>query len=81
MWLIQRVEWATVFLGWGVTLALANTGPTTLGDAMTEAEVDIVDRNPSPQATSAETCLKHFTERVTKARQLPLLELPHEASG
>jgi hypothetical protein len=48
---------------------------------MTDVEVDIVDRNPSPQATSADTCLKHFTERVTKARQLPLLELPHEASG
>jgi hypothetical protein len=33
-------------------------------------------RTPSPQTTSADRRLKRFTERITKARQLPLLELP-----
>ena len=40
------------------------------------AATDTVDRTPSPQMTSADRCLKRFTERITKRKQLSLLELP-----
>jgi hypothetical protein len=40
------------------------------------AATDDVNRTPSPQTTSADRRLRRFTERVTKARQPPLLELP-----
>ena len=34
------------------------------------AATDDVNRTPSPQTTSADRCLKRFTERITKVRQL-----------
>jgi hypothetical protein len=40
-----------------------------------------VNRTPSPQTSSADRHLKRFTERVTKARQLPLLELPEDVAA
>jgi hypothetical protein len=48
----------------------------TPGDATVVAATDVVNHTPSPQTTSANRCLKRFTERVIKARQPPLLELP-----
>jgi hypothetical protein len=42
------------------------------------AATDDVNRTPSPQTTSADRRLKCFTERVTKARQPPLLDLPRD---
>ena len=47
----------------------------TPGDATVVAITDAVNRTPSPQMTSADIRLRRFTERVTKARQPPLLEL------
>jgi hypothetical protein len=40
------------------------------------AAADANNHTPSPQTTSADRHLKSFTERITKARQPPLLELP-----
>jgi hypothetical protein len=37
-----------------------------------------VDRTPSPSMTSANRGIKCFTERITKARQPPLLKLPKD---
>jgi hypothetical protein len=54
--------------------ALANTGPSTLGDATSEAATDTVNRTLA-QTTSAERRLKRFTKRIS---QQPLLELPIE---
>jgi hypothetical protein len=51
-------------------------GAATLGDATVVAATDIVNHTPSPQMTSIDRRLKRFTERVIKARQPPLLELP-----
>jgi hypothetical protein len=35
-----------------------------------------VNRTPPPQTTSTDRRLKRFTERITKMRQPPILELP-----
>jgi hypothetical protein len=50
----------------------------TPGDATTMATVDNTNRTPSPQMTSVDRRLKRFTERVNKAMQPPLLELPRD---
>jgi hypothetical protein len=42
------------------------------------ATVENTNRTPSPQMTSADRRLKRFTERVNKAMQPPLLELPRD---
>jgi hypothetical protein len=55
---------------------LALVGAATPRDATLVAASDAASRTPPPQTTSANRRLKHFTERVTKARQTPLLELP-----
>ena len=39
---------------------------------------DTVNRTSSPQMISADRRLKSFTERITKVRQPPLLELPRD---
>lgn len=36
---------------------------------------DYVNRTPSPQTTTTDKGLKRFTERITRPRQSPLLEL------
>jgi hypothetical protein len=63
-----------VILG-DTTIKAVTAGATNLGDTTIEAAMDVVNRTLSPQTTSAERCLKCFTERITKRRQLPLLEL------
>jgi len=55
---------------------LALVGAATQGDLTDGAAIDVVNRTLSPQMTFANRSLKRFTERVTKARQPPLLELP-----
>jgi hypothetical protein len=45
---------------------------------MAVATADDVNRTPSPQMTLADRCVKHFIERITKRRQLPLLKLPRD---
>jgi hypothetical protein len=45
------------------------------------ATTDDVNCTPSPQTSSADRRLKRFTERVTRARQPPLLELPDSGTG
>jgi hypothetical protein len=45
------------------------------------AAMDIVNNTPSPQTDSADYRLKSFIERLTKARQSPLLELPGDDSA
>jgi hypothetical protein len=62
---------------WPMNLALANAivRPTTLGDTAIVAATDDVNRTPSPQTTSVDRRLKCFTERITKRRQSPLLEM------
>jgi hypothetical protein len=45
------------------------------------ATTDDFNRTPSPQRTSAHKRLKRFTERVTKARQPPLLGLPDDKAA
>jgi len=49
-----------------------------MGDATVVAAMDADDRTPSSQMTSADRRLKSFTERITKAKQPPLLELPED---
>jgi hypothetical protein len=63
---------------WPMSPALASTnvGATTLGDTTIGATTDGVNHTPSPQTTSADRRLKRFTERITKMRHPPLLELP-----
>ena len=51
-------------------------GAATSGDATVVDATDAVNYTTSPQTTTADRRLKSFTERVTKMRQLPLLELP-----
>jgi hypothetical protein len=45
------------------------------------AATDVVNNTPSPQTDSADCRLKSFIERLTKARQPPLLELPGDDSS
>ena len=42
------------------------------------AATDTINRTSSPQMTSADRRLKCFTERITKVRQPPLLELSRD---
>jgi hypothetical protein len=42
---------------------------------------DDVNRTPLPQTTSADRHLKHFTKRITKRRQPPLLELHRDETA
>jgi ATP-dependent Zn protease len=48
----------------------------TSGDATVVDVTDAINRTPSPQTTSADRRRKRFTERVTRTRQPPLLEVP-----
>jgi len=70
---------ATPPLPMSPTLANAHIGPTTLGDQRDEpmivAATDDVNCTPSPQTTSVGRRLKRFTERITKRRPPPFLEL------
>jgi uncharacterized protein with von Willebrand factor type A (vWA) domain len=52
----------------------------TSGGATLVAATDAVNNTPSPQTDSADSRLKSFIERVMKARQPPLLELPKDDS-
>jgi hypothetical protein len=54
-----------------VLFGAATMGGMTVVDAM-----DAVNSTPSPRVTPVDGCLKRFIERVTKAGQPPLLELP-----
>ena len=56
----------------------ALVGAATSGDTTVVATMDAVNRTPSPQTTFASKRLKRFTERITKVRQPPLLELPED---
>ena len=56
----------------------AMAGATNLGDTTIEAATDVVNCTSSPQMTLAKRRLKHFTERIRKRRQPPLLELPRD---
>jgi hypothetical protein len=55
---------------------LALVGIATLEDATVGAATDTVNRTSSPHMSSTDRCLKCFTERITKVRQPPLLDLP-----
>ena len=52
----------------------ALVGAATPGETVVAATV-AVNCTPSPETTSADRRLKRFTERVTKSRHPPLLEL------
>ena len=54
----------------------ALVGAATPGDMTVVATTDAVNRTPSPHTSSTDRRLKRFIERVTKARQPSLLELP-----
>jgi hypothetical protein len=58
----------------------ALVGAATSGGVTVVAATDIVNNTPSPQTDSADSRLKSFIERVTKARQPLLLELPGDDS-
>ena len=48
-------------------------GVATPGDVTVVVATKATSRTPSPQTTSPDRCLKRFTERITKVRQLPHL--------
>ena len=58
----------------------ALVGAATPGDMTVVATMNVVNSTTSPQTSSTDRRLKRFIERVTKARQPPLLELPDSSA-
>ena len=58
----------------------ALVGATTSRGVTVVATTNIVNSTPSPQTDSADSRLNSFIERVMKARQPSLLELPRDDS-
>jgi hypothetical protein len=55
---------------------LVLVGIATLEDTTVGVATDTVNYTSSPQMSSTDRCLKCFIERITKVRQLLLLDLP-----